>query len=149
MSDKLSVEVYRDAKRIFKWVIIASVALAALAFALMYASHFYSERKYNEINEEILKKAEAAVQGKTAFTFKRDSLGEKSSISVWILADSDRHIVVEKNGEKSLFTSRIAEYDGIIAYHVAGKSCSSLYFETKKEFITSVSCNGDKYFTPK
>lgn len=149
MSDKLSIEVYNDAKKLIKKALLIALSLLALAIAYLVANKFYTEHKYNKKSADLILRAEGAVKGKSPMVFNRTSLGESSTISVWFINDSDGHILVEKNGDKALFTSRNSAYGGIDTYRQAGNACGGLSFTMRDSFVMSVSCDYEDYHTPK
>lgn len=149
MSEKLSVEIYRDAKKLIKKALLISLSLLAIAIVYFVADKIYTEQKNSKKNAELIMRAENVVKGKSPMVFNRTFLGESSSISVWFINDSDGHILVEKNGEKSLFSSRESVYGGINAYHQAGKACETLSFSMTSGFVISVSCDFDDFYTKK
>ncbi|HEA0266940.1 TPA: hypothetical protein RU590_003065 [Salmonella enterica] len=149
MSDKLSVEVYNDAKKLIKKAMLIALSLLALAIIYLVADKFYTEHKYSKRSAELIMRAEVAVKEKSPMVFSRTSLGENAKISVWFINDSDGHVLVEKNGDKALFTSRNSAYGGIDTYRQAGNACGGLSFSMKDNFILSVSCDNEEYHTPK
>lgn len=149
MNNKTSNSVYEDLKRIIKKclkVLVILILLIVFAITIYFAKEYFNNQSREAV---LLQKAKEQVENLTPLAFKRTSLGETSSLFVWFLNDTDRHIVVNKDGEFSLFTSRIA-YDGdLTTHHKAGEACSTLRFKLEGNFLASVDCDWVVYLSRK
>lgn len=149
VSEKLSVEIYRDAKKLIKKALLISLSLLAIAIVYFVADKIYTEQKNSKKSAELIMRAENAVKGTQPKVFNRTDLGESHSISIWFINDSDKHILVEKNGEKSLFSTGGYVSGDIHAYHQAGKACETLSFSMDSSSVISASCDFDDYYLKK
>ncbi|MFQ0367728.1 hypothetical protein ACH64Q_01990 [Klebsiella pneumoniae] len=135
----ISVVIYEDVKKVIKWALL--LAALIVACIVIYLGYEKAVSAYKE--SALIAQAEKVATGAPT-VFSRNELGNNQTIRVWYINDTDQHVLLDKDGSKSLFTQSVRNtYIGL--RHVAGSACGYAEAYASDGKITQVMCNGDVF----
>ncbi|HAT3834587.1 TPA: hypothetical protein I8654_000583 [Morganella morganii] len=148
MNNGLSGKIYSDTKLLAKKAIKIIAILVAILIAAFAINFAYNEYKLNKKESAILEKAIPFTQKSKPLEFIRSDFGSSSSLYLWFIPDTDRHVVIRVGEKYSVFSSGRVSNGSLTLHRRAGDACdyySSLALDEKGNVI-SVSCDNTEYY---
>lgn len=148
MNDNVSGKIYSDTKSLVKKTIKIIAILAAILIATVAIIFAYNEYEINKKENVILEKAIPFTQKSKPLEFIRNDFGSSSSLYLWFIPDTDRHMVIRVGEKYSVFSPGIVSNGSLTLHRRAGDACdyySSLALDEKGNVI-SVACDNTEYY---
>lgn len=148
MNDNVSGKIYSDTKSLVKKTIKIIAILTVILIATFAIFFAYNEYKINKKENLILEKAIPFTQQSKPLEFIRSDFGSSSSLYLWFIPDTDRHVVIRIGEKYSVFSSGRVSNSSLTLHRRAGDVCdyySSIALDEKGNII-SVACDNTEYY---